>query len=321
MKTRFTIYSLLALLTLGTGLLVQNNNQAQAVEYYSDWVEPRVFHGFSAYRHVETDTSIAMRVRTTQTVVYTVEVDSSGDILFTTDGTTADTTVGDGDAGATDGKIDVSNAAYDTWGEVCDDINDSDNWECVLVDVLPSDSSNGTLVLTAETSITTGLSATAVTGITRHAVTDDEGIELVVELADVDEITVAIGPQAFPDDLVDKADLATRLPFQSNSPKWHCELTSASAEATFSAGTSYFEVYWVKGNGASAIEYLAYKNDGSATTVVQTETFDSSGLDPMRPPAGWHIVVKYDVASTPTATAGWINAQGTVWPFGSPFSR
>ena len=60
----------------------------------------------------------------------TVAVNAGGDIAFTTDGTTADTTVV-----ASTGIIDLSTpaAAYDTLGEVADVINASANWVCVIL--------------------------------------------------------------------------------------------------------------------------------------------------------------------------------------------
>ena len=74
------------------------------------------------------------------------EVDAStGDYEFTTDGTTADTTIG---LPTLDGTIDVSDASANTLGELADNINSSANWSCVLLGGLRANlTANATLTV------------------------------------------------------------------------------------------------------------------------------------------------------------------------------
>lgn len=87
-----------------------------------------------------------------------VAVDAAtGDLTFTsgTAGAEAtDATLECPVSGALGGVIDVSNAACNTMGEVCDIINGSTSgaWTCVLLDALRADSSDNTLITLAATS-------------------------------------------------------------------------------------------------------------------------------------------------------------------------
>lgn len=71
---------------------------------------------------------------------------AAGGAITLTVATVADATTECPVAGAYGGVIDVTDASCDTLGEVCDAINFSANWRCVLLDSLRSDSSNDTLV-------------------------------------------------------------------------------------------------------------------------------------------------------------------------------
>jgi len=73
-----------------------------------------------------------------------VTVAAGGDVSLTVAGA-ADTTTECPVAGAYGGVMTVANASCDTLGELCDAINFSDDWRCVLVNALRSDSSNNTL--------------------------------------------------------------------------------------------------------------------------------------------------------------------------------
>jgi hypothetical protein len=83
----------------------------------------------------------------------TFAIAAGGDWAFTTDGTTADTTI------STDGTIDLStpDASENTWGEVCDVVNASPNWGMYLLAVLPEDSTDNT----SETQVEIDLSTAA----------------------------------------------------------------------------------------------------------------------------------------------------------------
>ena len=82
----------------------------------------------------------------------TFEIQAAGNWVFTTDGTTPDTSVV-----ASTGIIDLSTpaAGYDTWGEVAAVINASGNWGCRLLAVLPEDSTDNTSETQAEVDLST----------------------------------------------------------------------------------------------------------------------------------------------------------------------
>lgn len=88
------------------------------------------------------DTDCAIIVRAIANTGATIAV-TTLDLLFTTEGTTADSDVAaaSGDCGATPGTLDTGNAACDTIGELCDQINESATWRCAMIDSVRSDSS------------------------------------------------------------------------------------------------------------------------------------------------------------------------------------
>lgn len=97
------------------------------------------------------DTTVALYVKYVGSTAGkpTVEVDATGDITFKIAGS-VDATVGCPTAGT--GIIDVSNAACDTFGEVINKvIGQSSNWVLVPGGLLASESTDGTLLLTAAT--------------------------------------------------------------------------------------------------------------------------------------------------------------------------
>ncbi len=321
MKTFRNIVAL-ALFALAAAL----PNRALAWDYTTDYVTPRANpstgHMIAAY--TTTDVAIALRVRFEGTAAQkaagpTADVDATTrEFAFTTDGTTADTTVGDGDGTTTDGIIDTDDAAYNTWGEVCDDINASSLWECTLVGVLPSGSSDGVVVDFAETSTTTGLTATGITGYTRHGIFDAEGLEVALDTSDADFISLCIGPETLSDDrlTVYGNKLGNRRSTPLNTDRalyWTPELEYVYAEGG-PGGT--LSVIGVSGNGASAIEEtLWYKTLPSSGTpaTTSTHTLDlRDALNKIRMPRGWHIVVKLDKAGS-AITTGTLQVSGLTW--------
>ncbi|MCK5128079.1 MAG: hypothetical protein KAR42_17620 [candidate division Zixibacteria bacterium] len=103
-------------------------------------------------RTVSTNAGTAvMCIRSTSAalITATVEVDATtGDYEFTTDGTTADLTVG---LPTLDGTIDVSETGAVTMGAVIDNINASANWEAYPLGLLRNDISTNTTATLAET--------------------------------------------------------------------------------------------------------------------------------------------------------------------------
>jgi hypothetical protein len=84
----------------------------------------------------------------------TLTIDATyGDLVFTTDGTIADTTVLE--SGGTGGTIDVSDANGNTLGEVVDAVNASDNWAMVLLAGERSDISTNNFIAVAEVDMST----------------------------------------------------------------------------------------------------------------------------------------------------------------------
>lgn len=240
----------------------------------------------------------------------TLEIDASGDLIFTLDATAADTTIG---IPTLDGTIDVSDAAGNTWGEVVDAINASANWQGVMVDVLPSNLSNNTLLLMAETNATTGLSATF--DLDGNGIYANEGIPVVVELAQVDEITSSIGPEYSIDELltVSNDNLLNRQmnPSVSGEPNWRAELYKVTANATFSAGTALLQIWLVEGQAAGATEVLVWQQVGAATTV--DNVLDLTDLPPIRGVSGLRLIIKYQIITSPVATVGVLQVHGLIY--------
>lgn len=105
------------------------------------------------WRRVTTDGDIGLYVRAVgSSASYTVEVDAGGEITFkkgVLGSEAVDANVG------TAGVIDTNAAAYDTFGELVAYLNALDDYEAHLGDVLPADSSDDTLLITAATQIKT----------------------------------------------------------------------------------------------------------------------------------------------------------------------
>jgi hypothetical protein len=92
------------------------------------------------------DTDVALLIERTDGAAGFVTVSAAGDLLLEqTDNATADTDIecdaSIAAAGSRNGTIDVSVAACDTLGEICDIINSQgdDEWACVILDGLASD--------------------------------------------------------------------------------------------------------------------------------------------------------------------------------------
>lgn len=254
--------------------------------------------GVPVTRLVATDGSIAMRVQWKGTAGdgATLTVNAAGDLLFTTDGSTADDTV------STDGTVDVSDSAEDTFGEVADAINASANWSAILVDVLPSHSANNTLTEAAESA--------------SGAVEAEEGVALLYNTADLDMISAEIGIAHTVDDVlaVSNDNVLNRRTTPAGSvtyPVYRAELFLATGNATFSTGAPDLEVYAVKDDTAGAVELLLWSQAGADTTV--DSSIDMTDLPPIRAPRGWRLVVVYDDDTTPDITAATLQVHGLVY--------
>ena len=108
---------------------------------------------FRGSRYVADDGDVAMRIwYTGATVPCALTVAAGGD-LSSTIGGSADANFTS--SGAASGTIDLSTpaAAYDTYGELARFINSLDDYHCILVDVLPTDSTDNTLLAMSATSV------------------------------------------------------------------------------------------------------------------------------------------------------------------------
>jgi len=107
-----------------------------------DYLEARYYAREPRVGRVTDDTPVMLRIKhvgsgTTQAP--TVVVSNTASTLTLTDGAASATT------------IDLSAAAYDYMGELCDYINSLASWECKLLDALRADASNNVIVSTTVT--------------------------------------------------------------------------------------------------------------------------------------------------------------------------
>lgn len=262
--------------------------------------------------YVTTDTSIAMRIQYTGGAIgsATVAVEANGDLTFKNAAGAADTTV------SGDGTLAVSGL---TFGQVCDIINVSSHWRCILVGVLPSWTADN--VLTAFTASATNL-------------TNGAGRSLTYNTADLDLTSISVGPEytTFDDignsfNLSNTGSLANLFnrrssPSDGSAPKWTNSVEYVLANGTFTSGTTVMSIWAVSSDHAGATETLLWQKVGAATTVnnsLDLTTF----IDPatQRPemiegPRGARLVVVYQNV---TSGAGVNMTAGTIQMHG--FSR
>lgn len=250
-------------------------------------------------RYATTDGSIALRVKwvgTTTEGLADVEVDAAGDIFFTADDGTADTSV------STDGTIDVSGTSENTMGEVVAAINASDNWQATLVDVIPSTSCNNVLTSTSLGTQDQSLSL------------GKAGKPLYYNTADLDLVSLSIGPEYTSDDelTVTNDSLLNRRSTPTGTGKsgaWVNELLYVTTNATYTSGAPDIKIYAVKNDAAGATEILLWQQVGAATTVAATIPVLPKQA-PIRAPSGYRLVIYYLDTSTPDVTAGSMQVHG-----------
>ena len=246
---------------------------------------------------VTTDGSVALRIRWTGTAGAgaTVAVDASGNIVFTKDGTNADTSVN-----AT-GTIPVSAAAASTFGKVVGLINASSNWKCILVDVCPSWATTGGHP-SAGVLKTMAASATG-------AVEKPDGVSLVcttgalVNTSGIHCLSACLGPEwqatEYQPIYAGHIENQKSTPKDSGASTWTNLAVYVRANAAFTTGTTTLTVYAVKDDTDGATELQLWSQTGAATTVDSTVDLTSiwdydSGLPMMLcAPKGWRIVAAY----------------------------
>lgn len=201
----------------------------------------------------------------------TLEVDATtGDLEFTTDGTTADTTIG---IPTLDGTIDVSDAAGNTLGEVVDAIKNSANWDCHLLAGIRADLSTNVVQTLAEVDMSTA--AMKVSGVFLHsdsAVTFDMGFAIS-----------GFAPSSAAAHYDDESCVSY--------------LTYAELNSTYASGTSVIQVYSASQTGES----LIFQIDSAATTVNKV-----LGTNPdtpiIRSKVGERLVVRINSTAMSAAT-------------------
>lgn len=279
-----------------------------------------------------------------------VTVAAAGDISFIDAADAADASVLD--TGGTPGTIDVSDSLADTWGEVCDIINNEadGNWQCILVDALPSDSSNNTGAILAEKTV---------------AASDlelEDGIPIfldpVISLDGTNYIlSVSIGPESYHRDRFPYPPgqslfqrTANAFGYADNTfqaPAWRCALDRAVWRSTNSSpGTLYVEVWavdatetnvtsaattlasarykekllyreWVETTMVTAVPYVI--STGNTPTLVATDVSIEKfvGLpEPIMAPPGHRLIVRF-VSSAVLTGLTEANVLGRVWTEGS----
>lgn len=148
----------------------------------------------------------------------TLEVEAAGNMLFTTDGTTADTTVN------STGTIDLSTpgAGADTLGEVVDLINDSANWSCILLGGLRAGLTDNAILTVTEVDM-----STAAKKIAGHFLYQDPAVVLATSLYGVPWAISGFDPTTY-----DKLNQGSLVDPDLNN---QASLTYANVTSDFSA--------------------------------------------------------------------------------------
>jgi hypothetical protein len=217
-----------------------------------------LFKILSGTRIVSDDTDIGLRVKYVGSEASaTVTVASDGNLTFKhgdAGSEAVDDTVG------ASGVLDVSDTAYDTFGEVVDEINSSDNWEAYLVDVLRADSSNDTLLAMSEATISPNVEK-----------------DLVKDTSAALNLAIRIGGR--------KNSFGTEERYKSAVE----EIISTN---TYGSGTSKIQIYVV--NETKLTETKIYEIAGGSTGTEQTLSFLTDGVafPYMSQEIGQHLLIK-----------------------------
>lgn len=311
MKTRKTLRALAAGLIAAVLTISVPTTRVWASDQF-EWLAARMLSGEAA-----SGFNSAISTHTSLIVGYTggtaaspsglVAVAAGGAITFTQGaaGSEAATTEFECPvSGALGGVIDVTNAACDTLGEVCDVINGSGtgstytantSWRCVILDGLYADSSNDTLVT---------ISAT-------QAARPD-GLALLGDTAVSFDVARALLPAYMRslDWYVDGSPLKQLKPRPFEGLRSH--LFKTIATSTYGSGTSTIEVSSVRdvfnrtqyGQKLTETATTIWSQAGGATTVAGTADFTPLGL---QGETDAKIVVKLNnsAANTVTTLTNW----------------
>jgi hypothetical protein len=252
---------LTALVVLALGLVLVPSTHAQ-------WFDPSKVTAVGKV-HTADDTSVAMVIR------YIGAAAGGGEVVVAADGnieltvaTVADTTTECPVAAPLGGIIDVSDASCNTFGEVIDAINYSDNWRAYLVGAMRSETVDANTFL--------AVAITAADAKVGYPVYFDTNTNLT------DSLTMGTHPTEF--DCYDPGmQAATPIPPNACFAGIQPVLLGVRWYTTYGAGTSVLNVYSVKMNskkgqlnaagtgfvGGSETATLIYTTASGATTVAK----------------------------------------------------
>jgi hypothetical protein len=181
-------------------------------------------------------------------------------------------------SGALGGIIDVSNAACNTVGEVCDVINASTSWRCVALDALRSDVVDARLLTKSATRATT-----------------TDGVQINWDTSTAFDATIAVVPPHLRKMSGYIAQGSRTLKFDPFSDS-RTIAYQGSALSTYGSGTSTIRFYSVDitqpraNTWTEAVEQIHFQ-PGGATTAVQTFDFRDVGLPSYR---GQKMILRLD---------------------------
>lgn len=213
-----------------------------------------------------------------------IEVTAAGDLLLQHDqsGALAPDTSIKLPTGGTDGMIDVSDAAANTFGQVADHLNASPNWRCFIADALRADSSDDALLLLAATDVAV-----------------NETITLKKDTTAALTLAVSLSKEGLGD--------FEKLGDQST----HARIYEVTWQSTYAAGTSSLEIHAVVTDkyGVVISEELLFTIISAATATEKTKTF-TAGLKPNDRDVGYRLLAR--VVNDTAMSAAKLTVDGAV---------
>ena len=265
--------------------------------------------GIKVYRQGLTDAGVPIRIQYTGTQsagLARVSVDAAGDLFFFNDAGSADTTV------STDGQIDVSGSAENTWGEVADAINLSANWAAILQDALPSVGCNDVLT------------STTVAG-DLNQVYDADGYGLLLDTSDADYHYVRVGPEYLSKDVLTVPGTRTHSGggwllnrraypiggLKETATTWNCEAHYLTVTPTYSSTAPVIRLVAVRSDGAGSTEIELLRRTATTSGSANTIALPTSA----KFGAGWAIVACLENGGTTALTAVTYEVHGRIWRY------
>lgn len=216
-----------------------------------------------------------------------IRVSSVGDIVFYRGSTAATVTLDTNISGGATGYIDVSNAAYNTFGEVADYINSltaTAGYRAMLLDCLRSDSSNDSLGTLART----------------NAGVQSTGISLLADTDNAARLQIAVNLRKFRTFQSGRSG----VPAETN---WQPVLRRVTSLINYVTGAAQLRVY--SRVGTVETEVLRFAGGADNTEAVK----EFAGNDPLAGffgPSGGELIVVGRAASTMAVWSnGYVNVE------------